>query len=151
MSCIGTVPAISSKQKLESQEVGLICPAAPRTFHRCLLPLVTGLQNWHDCMPSMKGDNSQSNWSDRYRQNIQVAIIYGTCASKHKLIVAIGEWHQEEYNDTNKSMPKDVTNEYFRRIRNPANSDDASKIKFNAYTKKVMLEKIPPLFGSVQC
>lgn len=55
-----------------------------------------------------------------------------TWASRHKLIVAIGEWHHEAYKDINKSLPEGFTKDCLSRKRSSANSDEVSKIKLRA-------------------
>lgn len=48
-------------------------------------------------------------------------------------MIAIGEWHQEAYRAWNKSFPELLTRDFFNSSRSSDNSDDVSKIKFNAW------------------
>jgi hypothetical protein len=65
-----------------------------------------------------------------------------TCANKQRLIIAMGEWHHEAYKDTNKFLPAGSTSECFKRSRSSDNSEDVSKIKFNAWNKKKSIKWI---------
>lgn len=46
--------------------------------------------------------------------------------------MAIGEWLHEEYKERKKSFPAALTRDSFKRSRRPDNSEDVSRIKFNA-------------------
>jgi len=64
---------------------------------------------------------------------IRISLYRPTWAKKHRLIMAIGEWHQEAYRESYRSFPAGVTSDCFKRSRISDNSDDVSKIKFKAW------------------
>lgn len=65
-----------------------------------------------------------------------------TWANKQRLIIAIGEWHQEAYKERNKSFPAALTSDFFRRPRSSDNSEDVSKIIFKACDARKQQEKM---------
>ncbi|KAL0924627.1 hypothetical protein M5K25_005473 [Dendrobium thyrsiflorum] len=58
----------------------------------------------------------------RIKENKQYNRYILTCASRHKLIIPIGEWHQEEYRQRNKSLPAGFINDCFKRFLKLNNS-----------------------------
>lgn len=63
---------------------------------------------------------------------ITTKVLKLACANKQRLIMAIDEWHHEEYSERKKSFPAALTSDSFKRSRRSDNSDDVSRIKFNA-------------------
>lgn len=71
-----------------------------------------------------------------------------TCASKQRLTVAIGEWHQEVYKATNRSRPAGAESEPFIIPLKSANSGAVSNIKLSAcsvyhYDSKWVIMRTP--------
>jgi hypothetical protein len=55
-----------------------------------------------------------------------------TWASKQRLTVAMGEWHQDAYKATNRSRPAEAVRDSFKRALKSASSGAVKSIKFRA-------------------
>lgn len=81
------------------------------------------LQNLH----TMNRVGGQQFWRIQFWRVCEI-----TCASKQRLTVAIGEWHQEVYKATNRSRPAGAESEPFIIPLKSANSGAVSSIKLSA-------------------
>lgn len=107
-----------------------------REFDRSQLPLktVTWMAMWNAMhgVIHYKTYTQLTEWGTAILKDSMQHVCELTCASKQRLTVAIGEWHQEEYKATNRSRPAGAESEPFIIPLKSANSGAVSSIKLSA-------------------
>lgn len=88
---------------------------------------MTGLHNKHDDIPANMMRQNPDKGKEFQLKAYVAAKMCHTWAKRQRLIVALGEWHQEECSETNKSLLASFSDVCFRRARMSANSDAVTK------------------------
>lgn len=88
---------------------------------------MTGLHNKHDDIPANMMRHNPDKGKEFQPKAYVAAQMCHTWANRQRLIVALGEWHQEECSEINKSLLASFTNVCFKRVRMSANSDAVTK------------------------